>query len=278
MVRGMAQHPLLPRFNSRCRWTRAIHTVAAGAALCLTACLGSYGYPKGEDSPLFATPIHFASGAVRYGVSGAAPLDPGDATVMAAGWQGFGLTQKALTQTLSAGEALSYLEDKDMELVYITGHGLPEGPAFNDVVLTPAGLGTRSADGEVDIPSETRPLRISARYVILANCQSGNANWSIAFTDNTEAVFGYTVDTVDFEDNEVASYYLECLDDGWHEGTLWSTDEHLACWRQANERAGGLFAQGWVAFARRNGNDIWHVDPQGSEMVRPGESSGGEHY
>jgi hypothetical protein len=255
----------------------------------VTGCLGYLESPRqGKNDPP-VDPVYFSIGAVRHSVADAKELDTGDASLMSAGLRGLGLTQWDFSTRLGVGQMLEYLESPSvmtpsMELVYLTGHGSHNGPVFNDVVLTPWGAATLHANGSVDLFLRDNPLEIRARYVVLANCVAGNANWHETFTERTEAVFAYTVNTRDSMDNDVAVAYLECLEHSGLEGELWTTEEHHACWVEANKTQAGIacddeaerkdgvkcgdrFATGWVSFLRRNDTEVWRVEAGGKEEL-----------
>jgi hypothetical protein len=233
-------------------------TVAAMVAGQL-GCVGEFGQPVNEYKN--AGEARFAVASVDYSSGGGELLDSADATWIRAGLEGLGLTLRSYEAQAMVSDLVFEMRNY-LEVLYVTGHGSSRGLLMHGLTLTPKGIyvGGLTPEEKDASPEDLEPLEVNARFLILATCNSGKADWVSAFGYRTEGIFAYRNVVNDIEDNRVSQAYVRCLD-----GILtargdqaprpkgrpaWTAADHHECWARANNDAGEPFASGWISFVR----------------------------
>ena len=210
----------------------------------LFVCAGCYGQFGLVGQ--YETEGSFVVFSFDYENSEMGDLEVDDGTYVYSGGIGLGMKGEHIINPTGVDvvEALA----AENEIVYITGHGGNGSVSLPDGNISPYGF--RPADGEYDYNNR---LEINSRFVIIAACLAGNAEWEIVLENNSgvDGVFGYTDTTYDIEDNKVSQGFVKCLSRAANDinvNELTSSDYHN-CWREANEAVGGNF-NSWVSIIR----------------------------
>jgi hypothetical protein len=157
-------------------------------------------------------------------------LDAADRTLMAQELLALGYAEMGSNTNVSAAELNTLLGRTDITTLYHTGHGFNGGIATANSSL-----------------SYSEVTTVNVRNAIFATCLTlTETAWRDKMSATSQSILGYTNESYDFTDNEVAEDFGAALAEG---------DTYIRAWYSANVTQ-SLLSDRWCGYVREGGDIV----------------------